>query len=42
MCTLGKYYETYQKFVKICVGLVPLTFNNVHSNEGDFFDENVR
>ena len=42
ICTLEKYYETYKKFVKICVGLLLLTSNNVHSNQGDLFDANVK
>ena len=42
MCTLEKYYEAYQKLVKICVGQLPLTSNYVHSNQGDLFDTNVR
>ena len=42
ICTLEKYYETYKKFVKICVGLLLLTSNKVHSNQGDLFDANVR
>ena len=42
MCNLEKYYEAYQKLVKICVGQLPLTSNYVHSNQGDLFDANVR
>ena len=43
MCTLiVNYYETCQKFVKICVGLWSLTSSNVHSNQGDVFETNVR
>ena len=32
----------HKKFVKICVGLLSLTSNKVHSNQGDLFDANVR
>ena len=43
MCTLiVNYYETCQKFVKICVGLLSLTSSNVHSNQGDLFETHVR
>ena len=40
ICTLESYYETYKKFIKICVGFLLLT-SNVHT-QGDFFDKNVR
>ena len=40
ICTLEKYYETYQKFINICIGLLSLT-SNVHT-QGDFADANVR
>ena len=40
ICTLESYYETYKKFIKICVGLLLLT-SNVHT-QGGFFDGNVR
>ena len=37
--TLEKYYETYKKFVKICVGFLSLT-SKVHT-QGDFFNATV-
>ena len=34
--TLEKYYETYQKFIKICINLLPIFGSNMNQDEDQF------
>ena len=36
ICTLEKYYETYQKFIKISVSLLPILGSNMNQDEDQF------
>ena len=36
ICTLEKYHETYQKFIKICISLFSIFGSNMNHNEDQF------
>ena len=41
ICTLQTYYDTYQKFIKVCISLLSIFDSNMNQDE-DQFDQSLK